>query len=177
MKTRLFIAIDLNDEIKNYLFNLQKVLGLKAKIKWVAKKNLHLTLKFLGDVEDAEKVIELLNKVKFDSFDLKLKSLEVFDESIPKVLYVDVEPADKVINLQSLIEDSLINLFERDKRFSVHLTVGRIKTYEDKGLLIKSIIEFKIKPLILTVNSFCLFNSVLSKDGPKYTELKEFKLT
>lgn len=177
MKTRLFIAIDLNDEFKDYLFNLQKTLGLKAKIKWVAKKNLHLTLKFLGDVEDVEQVIELLNNVKFEPFDLILKSLEVFDKSIPKVLYVDVEPADKVINLQSSIEDSLINLFERDKRFSVHLTIGRIKTYEDKELLIKSISEFKIKSLILTVNSLCLFKGVLSKDGPKYTKLKEFKLT
>ncbi len=177
MKTRLFIGIDLNDEIKSYLFDLQKSLDLRAKIKWVAKKNLHLTLKFLGDVEDVESVIELLNKVKFESFNLRLKSLEVFDESIPKVLYVSIEPSDKVINLQSVIEDSLISLFERDKRFSVHLTFGRIKTFENKALLIENISEFKIKSLILTVNSFCLFKSVLSKDGSRYTKLKEFKLT
>ena len=68
MKTRLFIAIELNDELKDYLFGLQKTLDLKAKIRWVAKKNLHLTLKFLGYVEDVENVVKLLDTVKFNTF-------------------------------------------------------------------------------------------------------------
>jgi len=177
MKTRLFIAIELNDELKDYLFGLQKTLDLKAKIRWVAKKNLHLTLKFLGYVEDVENVVKLLDTVKFNTFEFKLKCLGVFDESRPRVLYVDIEPSDKVMGLQPTIEDSLINLFERDKRFSTHITIGRIKSYEDKEYLIKNLGNLKIKPLDLKVDSFCLFKSVLSRDGPKYTKVKEFELT
>jgi 2'-5' RNA ligase len=52
-----------------------------------------------------------------------------------------------------------------------------IKTYENKEILIKALEECNIKPLALKVDSFCLFKSVLSKDGPKYTKLKEFTLT
>src|SRR3989344_3861225 len=122
---RLFIAVELSQEMKDYLFNLQKELNLDAKIKWVGKKHMHLTLKFLGDVEEEKlnKIIELLSGVKFEAFEFGLKCLDVFDKSFPRVLFVDLWPTDKIMDLQFKVENMLKDLFEIDKRFKAHLTI------------------------------------------------------
>ena len=61
---RLFVGIGLPKNIKDYLFELQRNIGSQyAKIKWVEKKNLHLTLKFLGEVHD-DKFQELKDRFK-----------------------------------------------------------------------------------------------------------------
>lgn len=174
---RLFIAIELNDEMKDYLFNLQKELKLDAKIKWVGKKHMHLTLKFLGDVaeEKLNKIIELLSGVKFEAFEFGLKCLGVFDKSFPRVLFVDLWPTDKIMDLQFKVENMLKNLFEMDKRFKAHLTIGRIKFVKDKSKFLDIIERFKVKDIRTKVDSFCLIKSVLRKEGPEHTIIKEFK--
>lgn len=176
MKRRLFVAICLNQEVKDYLFNISKELNLDAKIKWVSKKNLHLTLKFLGWVEDVDKIIEVLSKVKFNSFEFSLKSLGVFDKSRPRVLFVDVEPIKEIMGLQYEIENVLRDLFEKDERFSAHLTMGRIKSLKDKTSFLNILDKYKVNQLKITVNSFCLFESILRREGPEYKLVKEFKL-
>lgn len=175
MKTRLFIAVNLSDELKGYLFDLQKELNLDAKIKWVAKKNLHITLKFLGWVEDADKTIEMLKNVKFEPFEFRLKSLEVFDRSRPRVLLVDVEPVTGIMELWDRVENSLRGLFERDNKFSAHITIGRIKLYKNKNEILEKINLFKVENLKEKVDSFCLVESLLKKDGPMYKIVVEFK--
>ena len=66
---RLFIAIELPDEVKDYLFTIKNnfSMGL-AKVNWTAKKNLHLSLKFLGKVDDKllNTIIGALNEIKFN---------------------------------------------------------------------------------------------------------------
>ncbi len=175
MKHRLFAAIEMNEEVKDYLFNLSKELELDAKIKWVAKKNLHLTLKFLGYVEDTEKVAGLLNNVKFNAFEFSLKCLGVFDLSRPRVLFADVSPVNDVLELQFKIESELKEMFETDESFSTHITIGRIKSLKDKNKFLEIIKRFKVEEMKINVNAFYLFESQLSKDGPKYRLIREFK--
>ncbi len=174
MKSRLFVAINLSEEIKSYLFGLNKELDLDAKIKWVAKKNLHLTLKFLGYVENANEVVKLLENVKFDPFEFKLSKLGVFDFSRPKVLFVDLTPKEKIMNLQFDIEECLKEKFPKDKQFSAHITLGRIKLVKKKETFLETIKNFKVEPLLVWVNSFYLVKSELKKDGPVYSIVKEF---
>ena len=118
---RAFISIELPKEIKDELWKLQEGFKNLAKIKWVAKKNIHCCLKFLRDVPESkiEKVKESLKKVKFESFEISTNKTGVFpNESHVNVIWVGLEPASKIINLQSDIEDSLKGLFDRDKRFA-----------------------------------------------------------
>ena len=72
---RCFIAIDLPDHVIDYLYEFQnKLKQLPAKIKWVEKKNLHLTLKFLGEIDDKkyEDLKEFLSKIHYNSFEANL---------------------------------------------------------------------------------------------------------
>ena len=178
MKQRLFVSINLSDEVKDYLFDLQKELNLDSKIKWGAKKNLHITLKFLGYIEEEniDKIITILSKVEFNCFEFKLKSLGVFDKSRPRVLYVDIEPSEDVINLQSKIENILSKLFLVDRRFSAHITLGRIKLLKDKISFLGKLEGFKVKAVKESIRAFYLMRSELRKDGPIYNLVKEFRL-
>ncbi len=77
---RLFIAIELPEDLREYLFYLEKSLNHDAKIRWVAKKNIHLTLKFLGYVDDSkvEDVKKRLMEIKFRRFKVGLNKLGWF---------------------------------------------------------------------------------------------------
>ena len=94
---RLFIAIDIDDEVKNALSNLQKQVQnqvdiRKNDVKWVNPENIHLTLKFLGEVKD-DKVPGLCNIIKdvagqFENFDLEIQQLGYFGGKSARVLWI-----------------------------------------------------------------------------------------
>ncbi len=174
---RAFISIELPKEVRDELWKLQKGFKDFAKIKWVAKKNIHCCLKFLRDVSGSkiEKVKEALKKVKFESFGISTNKIGVFpNESHVNVIWVDLEPVSKIINLQSEIEDSLHGLFERDKRFAVHVTIGRVKSVKDKKKFIEKLKSLKVKKLKFKIENFNLLKSELTKEGPKYKILEKF---
>src|SRR3989338_713711 len=98
---RTFIAIELPSEIKNYLAALEDQLKTtRADVKWVKPDNIHLTLKFLGEINDEplEKIKEILNSVTADksSFSLRLASLGAFPKTnYPRVIWVGIDNGDK----------------------------------------------------------------------------------
>ena len=78
---RFFVAIELPEEVRDYLFTLKNKFHKDlAKVHWVAKKHIHLTLKFLGEVDEKliKIFIEELNKIKFRPFELELDKLGAF---------------------------------------------------------------------------------------------------
>src|SRR3989344_1091987 len=169
---RLFIAIELPKEIRDYLFDIRNNLdkGL-AKINWVAKKNIHLTLKFLGDVDDkiVPEIISKLKEITFDEFKLELDKLGVFpNENHVNVLWVGVKNFNKVIELQQEIEEKLRDYFQKDREFSAHITLGRVKAIKDKNQFSKTFKNIKINKMSFDVNSFSLIKSELSRSGPNY---------
>jgi 2'-5' RNA ligase len=175
---RLFIAVDLPDEIKNYVFNLQNEInsGL-TKINWVHKKNLHLTLKFLGEVEDdkVDKIKERLSSIKFDAFKLTFTKIGFFpsDKKI-SVIWLGIEPESKLIELQQKVDAEILNLFPDDQTFSAHLTLGRVKMIKKMKDFKKIIDDIDIEPLEFEVKSFKLMKSDLKRGGPKYEVIEEF---
>jgi len=129
---RLFIGIFLPREVLDYLYEVQNNLkkSLPAKITWVHKKILHLSLKFLGEVNEnkIDEIKEKLNKIKFKPFKVKLDKIGVFpNENYIKVIWVSLNPKEEVIGLQQKIDSELLNLFPKDQRFSAHMTFGRVK--------------------------------------------------
>ena len=117
---RLFIGIFLPYEILDYLYELQNKLkkNLPGKISCVAKKNLHVTMRFIGETSENNLVLikEKLNKIKFKSFRAKLDKIGVFpNENYIRVIWVGLKPAGKVIGLQQKIDSELLELFSKDQ--------------------------------------------------------------
>lgn len=174
---RLFIAINLPKEVKDYLFNLQKEFRDFGKINFVAKKNIHLTLKFLGDIDGNKlnQIKEKLKNIKLKSFEVSLNSLGVFpNKDFIRVLWIDLAPKDKVIELAQKIDQELIE-FSNKQEFSTHITLGRIKLIKDKKEFLKKL-ELNLKPIKFEITSFELMKSDLSKDGSQYTILETYSL-
>ena len=177
---RCFIAIELPADIKENLFNLEKEIGNDyAKIKWIAKKNLHISLKFLGEVDEEKLKLtrEALSYVKEKKFVAELGELSWFSsKDDARVIWVGVKPENKIFDLYGEVELKLGSLFKKDERFTVHLTLGRVKFIKNKEEFLSILKNTKVKTQSFIIDNFCLVRSYLSKDGPTYTILEKYAL-
>lgn len=183
---RLFISIELPDEIKD---SIEKVIGeMKRKltpVKWVDKKNLHLTLKFLGWVED-EKVESLTGSIEdacgdFGPIKISLAGLGVFPVGKrPRVIWVGIgQGGDRVKDLADVLEERLSGkgIREEERDFSSHLTIGRIKDEIDIEALAGFIKKNEKADLGgFTAKHVSLMKSTLKRNGPVYEEIKKIEL-
>ena len=186
---RIFIAIDIDKEIKSALGNLQqqlqsKVDVRKSDVKWVRPDNIHLTLKFLGEVED-KRIAEVCNIVKnvasqHLSFELEMKTVGCFGGKSPKVLWVGLgEGKGDLCRLQKEIEKQLLLAgWDEEKRgFSGHLTLCRIRNPRAAAKLAQVSEDYKdFKLGILPADSIKVYQSQLMPTGPIYTVLGDYKL-
>lgn len=177
---RAFIAVEMSKEIRDYLYGLQLRLRKElkdCKIHWVAKRNLHLTMKFLGEIdeEQLEEIKKRLEKIEIVEFEVKLDTVGFFpNEDYLRVIFVGLEPEDKIINLQQKIDMELLDLFSREQEFHGHVTLGRVKFVKDKRKM-KEVLREKIERISMHVDGFQLMKSELGKDGPRYFLLKGYK--
>lgn len=175
---RIFIAIPLPEYIKTTLFNIQKELSGFAKINWVPKKNLHLTIKFLGNTPDQQiqEIISLLTDTKFKKIKATLDKLGAFPSlSHINTIWVSATPAEPIINLQQQIDQLLLPKFPQDQRFSVHITIGRVKFVKQKEELIRKIKELQIPKKEFEIDKFELIKSTLTDKSPIYEVIKSFQ--
>ncbi|MBI2499362.1 RNA 2',3'-cyclic phosphodiesterase [Candidatus Woesearchaeota archaeon] len=177
---RLFIGIELPKNIKEHLYGVEKEIGNEfAKIKWVNKKQIHLTLKFLGEVEEdkLDLIKEALSYVKFKKFRISVSNFGWYpNEDRVNVIWVGMENEKEVFNLHSEIELKLGSLFEKDGRFSVHITLGRVKFVKNKEKFLDILKSIGIKNEEFWVDGFSLIKSELSKDGSKYFLIEKYDL-
>lgn len=174
---RLFIAFDVSEEVKNHLLDLQEQLPKDSKLNLV--KEFHETLKFLGDVDEkkVDKIKAMLSNVDFTQFAANTKGIGVFpDEKLIRVVWVGLEPKDKIIGLQQEIETALLDMFPKDTRFHPHLTLARVKFVKNKKDFIKKLNRLTIKDIEFPVSSFKLIKSTLTPEGPVYEDVAEFSL-
>ena len=174
---RAFIAIPLPEEIRTILFNIQKELSGFAKINWVPKKNIHLSLKFLGEVQEQQiqEITALLTIIKFKKFKATLSSIGAFPNlNHINTIWVSAIPQEPVIKLQQQIDQLLLSKFPQDQRFSVHITIGRVKLIKQKEELIKKIKELQIPKEEFEIDKFELIKSTLTGQSPIYEVIKDF---
>jgi len=171
---RTFISIELPREIKKKIMEVQNNLP-EFKGKKTEFKNLHLTLKFLGEI-DEEKIEEIrkrLRKLKFNKFQVELSGLGVFSEKFIRIIWVHLNWAEK---LQKIIDENLENLFKKEKRFMSHVTIARVKNIKNKKKFIEELKKIKIEEEKFDVNKFYLMKSELSEEGAIYKILEAFEL-
>lgn len=179
---RLFIALLLPADVRRELVSLyQSIPPSFGRITWVKEENIHLTLKFLGEV--AEKKLPVLQKQLARvpaspafPFDLQLMNVGGFPKlSNPRVIWVGVHPGEKVIQLQKQIDDVLTKVgFPKDERFHPHMTLGRVKVVHDRHALAKILSGLSVKALSFLVHGFSLMQSTLSSHGPVYREISTY---
>lgn len=173
MNLRIFIALELSEELKRKIFYTfsHKIKSENAKI--VPEKNLHITLKFIGHYPE-EKIAELVEKLKeiecFEEFEIIFSEIGEFDA---RVLWVGIKDDGK---LQEIAE-KINQLLETHDRFSPHLTIARIKKQNRKEIekiveeLQKTKFEEKFK-----VKEIALMESNLDGEKPVYKTIYSFKL-
>lgn len=173
---RLFIAIDF-EELKDYFAELQSYLPKNAKISLT--KTFHLTLKFLGEVQpdNIEVIASKLRMLCLKSFPVHLDSIGVFPtENHIRVAWVGLQPEDKILELQRLIDDSLKDLFKKEKDFKAHITLARVKHIEDKKAFVEELRKIRVENKKIEIKNFKLVKSTLTQQGPLYEDLDRFKL-
>lgn len=179
---RSFVAFDMDSEsVLKRLTEVQGLLvGSGADLKVVEPKNIHITVRFLGNVtvNSVEEIFEAMKKVQFVPFDVKVCGVGAFpDVRYPRVVWAGItEGADKLRGIFSQLEPHLRSLgFAPDpKGFSPHLTIARVRSGRNKAELAKLISE-NVNYEFGTVRAACLRlkKSDLTPKGPIYSTLKE----
>ncbi len=171
---RVFISIDFPEEIISEITKVQENLPF-FEGKKIEKNNLHLTLKFLGEVDNKklEGIKNNLKKVTCYPFKVKLGGVGFFSEDLIRIIWLRVFNCE---DLQEQIESSLQSLFKKEERFMGHLTIARVKGINNKKEFIINLERIPILNKEFTVNNFKLFKSELGKNGPIYTLLEEYPL-
>ncbi len=181
---RTFIAIEIDPSIKDKISNLVQELGKQgAKVGWVKKESIHLTLKFLGEI-DEKKIKEVSEKLKLISskikpFRIRIEGTGWFPEkgSHPRVLWIGVKYPEHLKILWEEIEKELEKIgFEKEGReFSPHITIGRVKGNGSINKVLDILRKFTTYLFgEMEVKRIILFQSILKPDGAEYIPLEKF---
>jgi 2'-5' RNA ligase len=182
---RTFIAIEIEDKIKNEIGNLIEFAkkNYNLPFKWVKIENLHITLHFLGEIPDkeVENVKNILRNEEKLNYKIKINNLGQFPEKgIPRVLWIGFEDLEKNIekSYKSLEKKILNSGLKLDKeKFVPHITIGRIKKFsnfninEYRDMFEKLNKRIKELNLFFETNNINLFKSELFSEGPIYTKI------
>ncbi len=183
---RAFVAIEIDRTVAQGVIEIENELrDLIPGIRWTAQSNCHLTLKFLGDIDEAqvEPIGAALQRAlsPFPRFTINAKGLGVFpDANRPRVLWIGVE-GKPLASLAEKIESALAPLgFEPEKRkFTPHLTIGRWRQLKRLDMNLTATLEKHQNHNFGTsaVDETILFQSILDPRGAVYRRLKAVRLS
>ena len=184
---RCFVAIEIPDAVQGRLAQIQEKLRRQIeKGSWVKPSNIHLTLKFLGDVDpvDLELIGETVESVamRHSSFLLRIGGVGAFPNlARPRVMWTGVKVGkEQVCNLAKDIDLALSRCgFSREtKKFNPHLTIARMKGRVDLRSHAPQYHQYdRIDGAETTVNTISLIQSRLHPQGAIYSTLQSYPLT
>ena len=182
---RTFIAVEIPPQLQNQIQDtvapLRKELG-SSLVRWVPAQNIHITLKFLGDVSSAS--VDHLTQIlrteagSVSAFDIAVSGLGSFPSlKRPRVLFIGIQAPAELEALYRGIESACARLgYQAEKRgFSPHLTIGRIK--ENASAIDQQKIRHTFETITIDslgtarVNSVHLYKSELKPTGSVYTQI------
>lgn len=170
---RQFVAVDLPEAAKTRVLQLCSEL---PGVRWVKSEQLHLTLRFIGEVNatEAEALDNALKAVRFSPFKIALKGVGQFPPKVqPRVIWVGVAQSDALTALARQVEQAVTGAgFTRaDKPFSAHITLTRLKTPLNREVLrayFERHADFCTEPM--SVDRFVLYSSTLNPSGAVYRQ-------
>ncbi|OQB74921.1 MAG: 2',5' RNA ligase family [candidate division TA06 bacterium ADurb.Bin131] len=182
---RVFVGIKITSSIMEKLKEVLSFLQeYRNQIRTVRPENLHITLKFLGNITHnmySQFSENLQNSItEFSPFEVAIEGIGFFpSKNRARIIWVGIKKNNPLENLYKIVEDSAekINILPDNKKFHGHITVGRIKTDIHPNLI--NAIEEKFKERNwenMRVENITIFESILHPDGPKYKELKTMTL-
>lgn len=162
---RLFISIQFNDEIREALSEIQKEMKKKGiHGHYTDPANLHLTLAFIGEYQDPEDILDIIDEIEFEPFDITLDHVGMFDQGIVWCgIKDDGSSAWIASQLRHKFSEKRIP-FDR-KKFSAHITL--VRKAEWKGIF--PVIE--VPETTMEIERISLMRSDRTKHGMVYTEL------
>ena len=176
---RLFVAIDIPETIQ------EEVGGMGRSIpnaRPVPTDQLHLTLKFIGEIEESRilGIDDALKKITQPEFSISLKGVGIFPpRGAPRILWAGIEPVDRTVALRNSIEKNLaaIGIPRDSRKFAPHLTLARLRNCP-----ILSLQQFLAGNAFLqtpefSVEYFHLYSSWLTKKGALHTIESSYPLT
>ena len=183
---RTFIAIEIPLLIKNKIADFQRILMQEdTKVKWVKLESMHITLKFLGEI-DKNLIDDLNNEIlvsvkNFDPFQININETGVFPNfKKPKIIWLGIKSTNNIlISLATQIDNNINNLgFPKEKRtFKAHITLGRIKDLYNIDTLIKKLEQnSNFDGGIFTVKNIIIMQSELKPTGAVYTPLRKITI-
>jgi 2'-5' RNA ligase len=186
MPTRTFIALDLADEVADDLVAAQQELAtVGAAVRWVERANLHLTLKFLGDVEDAElaEVCRAAEEVAAaaEPCDFAVRGLSAVPPAghLRMVWAGVTEPTGRLTALQAALEDraEAMGFKREDRAYRPHLTLGRVRSGRNVAELRRAVAALAEADYGQTyAHRLVVYGSRLTPEGPVYTALATAKI-
>ncbi|MBI5755827.1 MAG: RNA 2',3'-cyclic phosphodiesterase [Nitrospirae bacterium] len=178
---RCFISISLPEGTKRGIVAIQERLKSSgADVSWTRPEGMHLTMKFLGEVEEKRlsKIETALNRAVSDIslFSLNVSEIGIFpDMRRPRVVWIGLkEDGDNLVRLQKGVEEELrkIGFPSENRGFTPHITLGRIRSNRNIEKLLNLIEEEKVIELgSFEVSDVHLMRSELKPAGAVYTEL------
>jgi 2'-5' RNA ligase len=179
---RAFIAIDLPEPLYVALAETQRAFRtICPDARWTRPEGIHLTLKFLGEISDAQtqQVAEALARIgKFEPFPVEVKGLGFFPQARrPRVFWVGIEAPPALGELARRIEDHMgkIGFAPEDRAFTPHLTLARFQVPRPQPALeAAAAAQAGVSLGKFEASEFFLFESKLSPQGAQYRKVMRF---
>ena len=175
---RLFTGVEIPSDIGQALSTLR---GGLPGARWITPENYHLTLRFIGDVDDAtaHEVASLLGRVKRGPFDLHIKGLTSFGGKKPRAVVASVSPAQALLDVQAEQERLMqrIGLEPEGRKYTPHVTLARLResSSRDVAEYLAARGFFRTSPF--KVSRFVLFSSRNSVGGGPYVVEASYPLS
>lgn len=176
---RLFVGLELPEDMRQRLTFL---CGGVPGARWVDRENFHLTVRFIGEVDEGrfEDVDMALARIQAPAFDLILEGISTFEKArTPHTLWVGVRRSEALNALHAKIDRALVTMgFEPDgRKYSPHVTLARLKEAAPArlGAFVSANALFRGGPV--RIDSFVLFSSFLSRNGAIHKAEARYALT
>jgi len=173
---RLFTALEIPSEIVQ---SMARVRGGLPGARWVEPENYHLTLRFIGDVDDAlaEEIADLLSTVERPAFELRIDGLDSFGGRRPRAVVAAVPAVTELVELQADHERIMQRVgLEPDRKYKPHVTLARLRDTSSRQVADFLSVRQPFRSPPFSVSRFVLFSSRASVGGGPYVVEAEYPL-
>jgi RNA 2',3'-cyclic 3'-phosphodiesterase len=173
---RLFTALEIPPEIVQSMAMLR---GGLPGARWVDPENYHLTLRFIGDVDDtlAEEIADLLSRVERPAFALRIDGLDSFGGNKPRAVVAAIPPTTRLIELQADHERIMQRVgLEPERKYRPHITLARLRDTSSRQVADFLAIKQPFRSPPFSVSRFVLYSSRASVGGGPYVVEAQYPL-